>query len=247
LEKARYEAQRTRRQYDRVDPDHRLVAGELERRWNDALAHVAEVEAQLATLARRRSTLSEEQRQRLLTLGQDLTVVWAHPTASAALKKRLLRTVLHEIRIDTRQEPPEHLLRLHWHGGVHTELRVARNTVGKHDRATPLQALEVIRELSKVCHDQTIAATLHRLGYRTGTGKTWRAHSVACVRYQYRLPHFPKEYDWLTLEQAAARLGVSATVIRRLIAQGTLPASQVVPSAPWIIHACDLQRLVLLR
>lgn len=105
----------------------------------------------------------------------------------------------------------------------------------------------MIRELSKVCRDQTIAATLHRLGYRTGTGKTWRVHSVACVRYQYRLPNFLKEHDWLTLEQAATQLGVSATVIRRLIAQGTLPASQVVPAAPWIIHARDLQLLAVQR
>jgi len=130
LEKARYEVQRARRQYDRVDPDNRLVAGEVERRWNDALVHVVEVETQLATLASRRLTLSDEQRHRLLTLGQDLTTVWDHPTASATLKKRILRTVLHEIRIDTLQEPSEPMLQLHWQGGVHTELRVARNTVG---------------------------------------------------------------------------------------------------------------------
>src|SRR5262245_6180641 len=135
-------------------------------------------------------TRSDEQRHRLLTLGQDRTAVWEHLTASAARKKRLLRTVLQEILIDTRQEPPAPMLQRHWHGGGHTELRVARNTIGKHGRATPLQALEVIRELSKVCRDQTIAATLNRLGYRTGTGKPWRTHSVACVRYQYRLPNF---------------------------------------------------------
>src|SRR4030095_721940 len=82
---------------------------------------------------------------------------------------------------------------------------------------------EVIRELSKVCRDQSIAATLNRLGYRTGTGKPWRTHSVACVRYQYRLPNFPKAHDWLTLEQAAAQVGVSATVLRRLIAHRPLP------------------------
>jgi Helix-turn-helix domain len=203
------------------------------------------VEAQLAALASRRLTLSDEQRHRRLTLGQDLGAVWEHPAASAALKKRMLRPVLHAISIDTRPEPPEHLLQLHWHGGVPTELRVVRHPVGKHGRATPQQALEVIRELSKVCRDQTMAATLNRLGYRTGTGTPWRTHSVACVRYQYRLPNFPKAHDWLTLEQAAAQVGVSATVLRRLIAHGTLPASQVVPSAPWMIHASDLQLLAV--
>ena len=89
MEKACYEVQRARRPYDRVAPDNRLVAGEFERRWHDALAHVAEVEAHLATRASRRITLSDEQRHRLLSLGQDLTAVWEHPTASDALKKRL--------------------------------------------------------------------------------------------------------------------------------------------------------------
>ena len=240
LEKAHYEVQRARRQYDRVDPDHRLVAGELERRWNEALERVVEVEAQRAALASHQVTLNDEQRQRLLSLGQDLSVVWHHPAASEVLKKRLLRTVLHEIIIDTTQEPPEHILHLHWQGGVHTELRVARNTPGKHGRATDQPVIALIRELSKVCRDLTTAATLNRLGYRTGTGKTWRAHSVASVRYQYRLPNFPKGKDWLTLRQTAEQLEVSETVVKRLITQGTLPASQVVPSAPWIIRRTDL-------
>jgi hypothetical protein len=166
--------------------------------------------------------------------------VWHHPAASEALKKRILRTVLQEIMIHTTQEPPEHVLQLHWHGGVHTEVRVARNTAGKHGRATAHEVIEVIRELSKICRDLTIAATLNRLGYRTGTGKTWRAHSVACVRYQYRLPNFTKGHAWLTLTQAAQQLEVSATVIKRCIAQGLLPARQVVPYAPWIIQRTDL-------
>jgi DNA invertase Pin-like site-specific DNA recombinase len=136
VEKARYEAQRAQRQYDRVDPDNRLVAGELERRWNATLAQVAEAEARLATLESQQRTLSAEQQHGLLTLGHDLATVWRHPAASEVLKKRILRTVLHEIMVHTTQQPPEHVLHLHWHGGVHTEVRVARNTAGKHGRAT---------------------------------------------------------------------------------------------------------------
>jgi hypothetical protein len=201
---------------------------------------VQDAEARLVALEQCHVPLREEQRQQLLSLGQDLRAVWQHAAAPEALKKRILRTVLHEIVIDSPPQASEHLLRLHWHGGVHTELRVARNTAGKHGRATERDVIEVIRELSKVCRDLTIAATLNRLGYRTGTGKTWRAHSVACVRYQYRLPNFVKGHDWLTLTQAAQQLGVSATVVQRCIAQGTLPARQVVPQAPWIIQRTDL-------
>ena len=87
----------------------------------------------------------------------------------------------------------------------------------------------------------TIAATLNRLGYRTGTGKTWRAHSVSSLRYTHRLPNYIKGKDWLTVEQTAAALNVSETVIRRLIKQRILPANQVIESTPWIIARDDLE------
>ena len=91
-----------------------------------------------------------------------------------------------------------------------------------------------------MCSDATTAAPLNRLGYRTGTGKTWRAHSVASVRSQYRWPNFATGKDWRTLQQAAEQLHVSETLVNRLIAQGTLPASQAVPLAPWVIRRADL-------
>jgi hypothetical protein len=167
-------------------------------------------------------------------------MVWHHEAAPVALKKRLLRAVLHEMIIARTAEPPEYLLHLHWQGGGHTELRVARTTPGKHRRATAPQVLDLMQEFSKMCSDATTAATLNRLGYRTGTGKTWRAHSVASGRYQYRLPNFAKGKDWLTLKQAAEQLHVSETVVSRLLTQGTLPARRAVPLAPWVIRRADL-------
>jgi DNA invertase Pin-like site-specific DNA recombinase len=240
LENAQYDGHHARRQYDRVDPDYRLVARELERRWNEALQRVSEVETQLATLKDQHVTLKDEHRQRLLRVGQDLSLVWHHEAAPVALKKRILRTVLHEIVITRVAEPPEYLLKLHWQGGVHTELRVARTKPGKHRRATAPDVIDLICELSKVCRDATTAATLNRLGSRTGTGKAWRAHSIASVRSQYRLPNFAKGTDWLTLKQAAQELGGSESVVKRLITQGTLAASQAVALAPWVIRRADL-------
>jgi hypothetical protein len=90
------------------------------------------------------------------------------------LKKRILRAVLEEILVDDDEQRCEHILRLHWKGGVHTEIHVRRNTPGRRRQTTEQQAIDLIRELSKVCSDQTIAATLNRLGCRTGAGETWR-------------------------------------------------------------------------
>jgi DNA invertase Pin-like site-specific DNA recombinase len=240
LEGARYEAERARRQYDAVEPENRLVARTLEQRWEAALARVAELEERLGSVAAGPVLVSAAERERLLALGHDLAAVWHHPAAAVELKKRILRTVLREIVIEDNADGSEHVLRLHWQGGVHTELRVKRNGTGQHRRVTTGDVREIIGELSKVCTDATIAATLNRLGYRTGTGKTWRAHSVANVRYYHGLPNYPKGVDWLTVEQAAAVLEVSATVIRRLIKEQVLPASQVVASAPWIMARADL-------
>jgi DNA invertase Pin-like site-specific DNA recombinase len=242
LEKAHYEARRAQRQFDAVDPENRLVASELEQRWNHALAQVAEVEARLHTLREMPEALSACQKDRLLELGTDLRLLWHHADAPVELKKRILRTVLEDIVVTPSDDPPQHLLHLHWKGGVHTELRVARNGTGQHRRVADDTAVELITELSKICDDKTIAIVLNRLGYRTGQGNTWRVHHVSSVRYCRRLPNYRHDGTWVPLEAAARELGVSNTVIKNLIADGVLPATQVVAYAPWVIERVDLQR-----
>lgn len=240
LEKARYEAGRAQRQYDVVDPANRLVAGELEGRWNAALVRVGELEEQLALLDGARTSVSEAQRRRLLELGEDVDALWNHPAASNELKKRIVRIVIDEIVITEDSQCHQHVLQLHWKGGVHTELRFARNPTGKHQRITDSKAIELIAELSKVGNDQFIAATLNRLGYRTGAGKTWRIHSVHSARHYHGLQRHGNTGEWLTIEGASREFGVSHTVIRRLIRSRVLPASQLVESAPWVIRRADL-------
>ena len=235
LEKASYEVRRAQRQYDAVDPDNRLVAGELESRWNDALSHLAQIERELANLDKTSTDLTDEEKQRLMDLGNDLPELWGHPEASNELKKRILRTVLHEIVVNNDEAKRMHVLQLHWQGGVHTELRTRYNGPGHRRVRTQKNAIELIRELSKVCNDQAIAATLNRMGYKTGGGKNWRVHSVRNTRYYYRLPNYQNGKDWLTVNEASKELRVSRTVVSRLIRDGVLPAAQVVESAPWII------------
>lgn len=242
LEKARYEVDRARRQYDAVDPANRLVAGELEARWDQALQQSRGLERRLTDAESRYSPVTDEERRRLLELGTDLPQLWRHPATPVELKKRILRTVIREIVIDATDEPPRNELRLHWHGGVHTQLTVPRNPRGRHGRATSTDALELIRELSKVCDNRAIAAVLNRLGYRTGAGNSWQASRVADVRSHYDLPNYEQRADWLTLSQAAEELDVSFTVIQRLIDEKMLPARQVVKCAPWIIERANLAR-----
>lgn len=239
-EKARYEAGRARRQYDAVDPENRLVAAELEARWNESLAQVSELEGRLTEVNRQQVPLSEAERQSLLELGSDLPKLWRHPAATIDIKKRLLRTVLQEIIVTGHDDPPHYELKLHWKGGVHTELSVARNVRGKHGHATEEQVLKLIGELSKICDDRALASILNRLGYRTGHGNTWQARRIAQVRCQYQLPNFEQSQEWLSMSAAASELGISTTFAMRLIRAKILPATQVVEFAPWIIQRVDL-------
>lgn len=235
VEKARYEVDRARRQYDQVDPANRLVASELEARWNAALERAAELEQELHAATHDRYELREPDQVRLLELARDLPALWNHAAASADMKKRILRTVLEEIMIGDDALRTHHQLVLHWKGGVHTELSVTRMASGRKHSDTSKTALELIEQLSKVCSDQTIAAVLNRLGYKTGAGKTWRVHSVHNARYIHRLTNYRKQNAWVTVDQAAKQLGVSHTVIRRLIREHILPATQVVETTPWMI------------
>ena len=241
LERARYEAKRAERQFDRVEPENRLVAAELEGRWNGALAQVTELESRLQELRGEALPLTSEQKRRLLEMGKDLRRLWYEPQAPVELKKRILRTVIEEIVINRVEESAEHRLQIHWAGGVHTELRVARNKTGMHRRMASGEVVELVRELVKVCDDKTIAGVLNRLGFTTGQGKSWRVSRVVSFRHTHRIDGFSGRAGWMTLEEAARRSEVSHTFVKGLIRRGILPARQVVQYAPWVIEENALE------
>jgi hypothetical protein len=240
LEKAQYEVQRAKRQYDLVDPENRLVAAELEARWNSALQNAAELSARLETMTEA-SSITADQKQRLLELGADLPQLWNDPQTPIESKKQILRTVIEEIVVNTAPESTEHRLQIHWAGGVHTELIVPRNKTGHHGRCADGKVIDLVGELIKVCDDRKIAAVLNRLGYRSGQGNSWNGARVSQFRYTHGLSAFEGREGWLTMEQAAQALEVSHSVVKTLIRKNILPAKQVVTFAPWVIARADVE------
>jgi hypothetical protein len=181
---ARYEVAHARRQYDSVDPANRLVAGELERRWNEALGAVHRIESEIAALdTKRPRPLSEKEREHLMQFGADLVRAWSHPAASAATRKRILRAALHEII--ARIENGFIEMVLHWQGGDHTALKLKMNTVGKHRWTVPEDTLTLVRELTRQMPDKQIARLLNRAGKPTGRGNGWTQARVCSFRSQY--------------------------------------------------------------
>jgi DNA invertase Pin-like site-specific DNA recombinase len=243
LEKARYEVCHAQRQYDAVDPANRLVAGTLERRWNDAMTVQSRLEEELAELMRQRPcALGKEARQSLLALAHDLPQLWDHPASSPDIKKRILRTVINEIVVSADGDSVRMIV--HWQGGDHTELRLKKTPTGRHRYVTSVDTLELIASLARHQPDQRIAATINRLGHRTAHGQTWTATRVCAIRKGHDIAAYcegeRRARGELTIEEVAAVMRVAPRAVLRLIHQKHLKATQACRNAPWTILQVDL-------
>ena len=245
LQQARYEATLAERRYAACDPDNRLIAAQLEKSWESALQRVLACEQRLSAVEQAQSSDHPD----LAGLAEDLTAAWNAPGVTMRSRQQLLRTLVKDIVADVDDATREVVLTVHWRGGQHSQVRVIKPRSGEHGCRTPDEALAVMRSMAGKWSDEHIAATLNRMGLPTGQGKTWTAHRVSSVRMvndirAYRSAH--KDGEWLTMSEAAAKLGVNNHRIRRLIKDGLLPAEQVVARAPYQIRASDLldQRII---
>jgi DNA invertase Pin-like site-specific DNA recombinase len=239
-QQAQYEADRARRQYDAVEPENRLVASELERRWNHALTEVAQVDEELRENSAPAAGITDEERASFLALADDLDAVWCDPATDMAAKKRLVRAVIEEIIVDVNEERGTVLLVVRWVGGCHTRLEVRRPRSGEHRFRTDRDVLDLVRALAEIVSDGEIAAILNRLGLQTGRGNAWTEIRVRATRQGHEIPGYSARgrpaRTWLTAEEAAGALGLSANSIRRLIRDGVLAARQIITYAPWMIE-----------
>jgi hypothetical protein len=196
LEAARYAADRAFRQYDAADPENRFVAGELEARWNRALTRVVEFEKRIAdhdAAAKPRSDLASIS---FTALAEDFQTVWLAPTTDARLKKRIVRTVIHEAMADLDDTTSEIVLTIHWVGGNHTQHRLPRRRRGQRN-STSADIVEAVRTLTLITRDDVIAGILNRNGLKTGHGNRWTRERVTALRSSYRIPVYREAADGL--------------------------------------------------
>ena len=156
LQAAQYAAQRAQKQYDAADPENRLVADELERRWNQALERVQELESRVAQHRGSRLEGTSTTPNEFADLADELETVWNDENSDARLKKRIVRTLIREVIAGIDPETGNIHLVIHWHGGVHTELQVPRRRRGVAG-STSADIVEAVGILCRVSTDATIA------------------------------------------------------------------------------------------
>jgi len=241
LSQAQYDASLAERRYAACDPDNRLIAAQLEKAWETALQRVETCRRRLDEM---RTPNADEVCPDFTGLADDLSAAWKAPGTTMRTRQRLVRALITEIIADVDEAAGEIVLVIHWRGGQYSKLRVKKPKTGEHGCHTPQEALAVMRSMAGRWSDQDIAASLNRMGLVTGQGKTWTAHRVGSLRRVYDIHGYrpaEKNGEWLTMSQAAAKLGVSHHQVRKLIKAGILVSEQVIPDAPHQIRAADLE------
>lgn len=182
LEQARYEARLAQRQYDAVDPDNRLVASELERRWNEKLERVAHLEqAHMQAEQEAQWNISPVERKEILKLSQNLPVLWGAATTTNQERKRLLRMAVESVQLDGASKPGEIEVQIRWRSGVITNFAVKRIAPGDRSLKTPPEAVAMIRKMAGQYTHGAIADRLNDLGYRTAFGRPFNHQHVGYI------------------------------------------------------------------
>ena len=241
VEQLDYEAKRAFEQYNEVDPRNRLVATELERRWNEKLKELEGARGELTTLVSSRPVVTEQQREDLLALGEHFDAVWNNAACPVELKKRIVRTIVEEVVVDEVSKGKLKFI-VHWKGGTHTSFELARQSAGAAQK-TADEDLEIIRKMAARYGDDDIARVLNKLGRRTGKGMAWSQVGVKTARRLYDIAgqvRTVEDPEVLTFNGAARYLEVSPTTIKRMVATGVLSMSQAAPFAPWEIQRSAL-------
>ena len=249
VERLRYQAAFAERQFHRIDPDNRLVAAELERRWELALRELRQAEDALARHRAARAkpeALSAEDRARFLTLGPQLPALWQQPDMTRERKKALLRSLIDKVVL-RRMAADRISIRIVWRGGEISglEIEVAVYTHRVLARGVEMEA-RLLALARQGADDATIAAQLTREGYRSARCDHVSADTVRHIRHQHRVlrdwrrahpRHVP---GWLTMAELARRLRVSRDWLERRIRNGTIAIARDAASGRLLFPDTDV-------
>jgi DNA invertase Pin-like site-specific DNA recombinase len=242
IERARYEADLAERRYEEADPNNRLVASTLEKRWNDAMQRVLELKAELAHFERQTMhSVTAEQKQQILQLGRDFPRLWKAPTTSARDRKRILRLLIRDITVVKDPQQPKLLhLQICWQGGATETIEVRQRPNYPEAIRYPDSFVAKIRTLAEQYDDKEIATRLNGEGLTSATGKPFTASMINWIRHKHRIFRPSPPDGTLNVSQVRARYGVSLWVVHYWIEHGIVPATQRKPNAPYAITIDDV-------
>jgi hypothetical protein len=234
IERLRYQAALAERQFNRVDPDNRLVAAELERRWEAALVELRRAENELASRrtappAAEGAPVPPRLRAQVIAIGQRLPEVWADPGVRREHRKALLRCLIEKV-VMRRADGDRAMVRIVWRGGAVTELEVKLPVTALAALPRHREMVARVRELAlSGVRDTEIARRLTAEGHRSpGRAAEELPNTVRGIRRRQGIKQIAEPTRWplvagyLTITQATARLGLPKNWLRGQIRRGAV-------------------------
>lgn len=242
VERARYEAERAERAFHACEPENRLVARNLEARWEARLAALADADKALAEA--QAATPPRPSRAELEALTADVSALWHAPTTAARDRRRLLRTLIADVTLLPEPDLAKARIGIRWHTGATDELVVARRMRVTEWRRTDPAAIDLAGRLAHLSN-RDLAERLNAVGYLTGVGRPFEAAAVANLRQYHRIPvgNLLDEGE-VTVSEVARRLGISHSAVVHWIKREWLAARRGLnhqwcePFGPDIEQAC---------
>jgi hypothetical protein len=237
LERAEYEVALAERRYQEVDPANRLVAGTLERRWNDALLHLDELNKEAAEFQHQEAHVATpEQKAKVLALARDLPRLWRAPTTQSKDRKRMLRLLIKDITVEKPANQKQLLVHIRWQGGPCSDVSVQLPPNIADRVRYPFSVVDRIRELAHNLPDSEIADRLNREGQLSAKGQPYTVKIIQWIRCRYRIPPAElKRPEELTVQQVAKRFGTSDQVVYYWIEHSVIRSRRINSGMPhWI-------------
>ena len=246
-ERARYDAERARRQYDAVEPENRLVARSLERNWKARLRRADYIEQEYEAWRREQAvSVSDSDRREVLGLGEDLPRLWHTATTTPAERKQIVRLVINDVVLDQKRRRGYVWIKIVWQTGAVSEHWLQRNVRGYADHADQDKLRRRIVEFNRLQKtDSEIATVLNTEGFRTAHGPPFSGAMVHQLRKRWKIPTVkikgtranpPRWSDGsYSVQGAAAAIGITPQVIFDWLRKGRLRGKQVAKGMPWQI------------
>jgi DNA invertase Pin-like site-specific DNA recombinase len=166
-QRARYEAELAERRYQAVDPANRLVAGSLEKRWEEALQQERQLQEEYDRFVSETPVpLTKEQAERIAALATDIPALWRAPETTNADRKEMVRCLVARVVVQVRCDSEFVGVTIHWAGGYESQHEIVR-PVGTYAQLRDFERLlDRVVELREAGHvAPEIAAKLNAEGF----------------------------------------------------------------------------------
>lgn len=237
LERAKYEVERAERQYQQVEPENRLVARNLENRWNEKLVELERLQGEYDQYRARRSWQPTKQdKAEILALAEELPRIWNAATTTVKDRKRILRMLIEDVTVFAEARQPDVRLGLRWRNQCHEEIHATKRIPKAMARKHTPQTVELVRKLACTMTDSQIVEHFNKTGLHTPEGRPFTVDSIKWIRYLKHIPALSMRHKGLSVKEVAKRFNVGTATVYYWIYHGVLNAEKPAPGWPWDIQ-----------